>query len=165
MLFTGKVWKVGDNVDTDIILPGQYLSLSGAKDLAAHCLEGIETDWAARVNPGDILIAGKNFGCGSSREHAPVAMRGCGLACVVAESYGAIFYRNAINVGLPVVELPGAAQAFSEGQKAAVDILKGRVVNESSGYTFEFNPMPDMVLGILEVGGLIEYIALKHETV
>jgi 3-isopropylmalate/(R)-2-methylmalate dehydratase small subunit len=161
MTLKGKIWKVGDSVDTDMILPGQYLSLVGPKELAEHCMEGIEPNWAARLNPGDILIAGKNFGCGSSREHAPLAMKGCGLGCVVAESFGAIFYRNAINVGLPVVEVPGIAGLFAEGEKISVDIIKGRVINESSGQEFEFSPMPEIILEILTAGGLLEYISGK----
>lgn len=161
MTLKGKIWKVGDSVDTDMILPGQYLSLVGPEELAKHCMEGIEPNWAARLKPGDILVAGKNFGCGSSREHAPIAMKGCGLACIVAESFGAIFYRNAINVGLPVVEVPGIAGLSAEGEEITVDIIKGRVINEYSGREFEFSPMPEIILEILNAGGLLEYISSK----
>lgn len=164
MVMTGKVWKVGDNIDTDTILPGQYLSLANPEELAEHCMEGIESDWSARIAQGDILVAGKNFGCGSSREHAPVAIKECGLSCVVAESFGAIFYRNSINVGLPVVELPGATEIFAEGSKATIDITTGRVENISTGQVFELTPMPRMVIDILNSGGLLEYISIQQKT-
>ncbi|MBW1994369.1 MAG: 3-isopropylmalate dehydratase small subunit, partial [Deltaproteobacteria bacterium] len=125
MEIKGKVWELGNNIDTDMILPGKYLSLSNPSLLGEHCLEGVAKGWAEKISPGDILIAGKNFGCGSSREHAPIALRAAGLSCVVAESFGAIFYRNAINVGFPVVELEGVRNKFDEGDIVQADIKRG----------------------------------------
>lgn len=163
MIIEGKVWKLGNNIDTDTILPGKYLSLSDPSLLGEHCLEGLEKGWAKRISPGDILVAGKNFGCGSSREHAPLALKAVGISCIVAESVGAIFYRNSINLGLPVLEFEGAHARFDEGNIIAVEIESGRIENISTKSAYKFSPIAPIVLDILGSGGLLEYITKKSQ--
>lgn len=161
MIIKGKAWKLGDNIDTDMILPGKYLSLSNPSLLGEHCLEGIAEGWADKISPGDILVAGKNFGCGSSREHAPIALKAAGISCVVAESFGAIFYRNAINVGVPVIELESVSNKFEEGDILETDIKTGKVKNVTAGKTYDLSPMASIIIDILESGGLLNYIAKR----
>ncbi len=153
----GRVWKYGDNVDTDAIIPARYLNVSTAKELAAHCMEDIDAHFAAHVQPGDIIVAGANFGCGSSREHAPLAIKGAGVSCVIAESFARIFYRNAINIGLPILECPAAAAATQAGQTLEVDLAQGTITNLDTGETFHATPYPPFLMGIIEAGGLIPY--------
>ena len=159
MIINGKVWILGENVDTDMIIPGKYLSSTDPEVLGAHCLEGLEKDWSKKISDGDIVIAGGNFGCGSSREHAPMALKAAGVAAILAESIGAIFYRNAVNVGLPVIEAPGVCAIFEEGHLAEVDPEKGMITNVTTGRTLAIDPFPEIIQKILGFGGLLGYIA------
>jgi len=153
----GKVWKYGDNVDTDAIIPARYLNLSTPGELARHCMEGIDPEFAQRVRPGDIIVATTNFGCGSSREHAPLAIKGAGVSCVIAKSFARIFYRNAINIGLPILECPAAVEGTEAGQTLEVELETGRIHNLDTGQTFQAEPYPEFMMGIIRAGGLIEY--------
>jgi 3-isopropylmalate/(R)-2-methylmalate dehydratase small subunit len=157
----GKTWKYGDNVDTDAIIPARYLNMSTEAELAAHCMEDIDATFVSRVQPGEIMIAGKNFGCGSSREHAPVALKGCGISCVIAETFARIFYRNAINIGLPILECPEAVQGTEAGQTVEVDLASGVIRNLDTGKEYRATPYPAFMLGIMEAGGLVEYTRRK----
>ncbi len=161
MSICGKVWKYGDNIDTDAIIPARYLNMSGEAELAAHCMEDIDGDFAKKVRRGDVVVAGKNFGCGSSREHAPVALKGCGVSCVVAESFARIFYRNAINIGLPILECPAAAQGTRAGQTLEVDLAAGIIRNLETGGTYQATAYPPFMLELIAAGGLIEYTRRK----
>jgi 3-isopropylmalate/(R)-2-methylmalate dehydratase small subunit len=152
--FTGKVWMLGDNVDTDAILPARYLTLTDEKEQGLHLLENMRPNLAQKVSSGDILVAGENFGCGSSREHAPLAIRGSGIRCVVAASFARIFFRNAINIGLPVLAVPEATQ-LAEGHIVTVDCLTGAVLDEASGRLLQGAPLAGFLLEILHAGGLI----------
>lgn len=153
----GRVWKYGDNVDTDVIIPARYLNMSTAEELAAHCMEDLDPGFAQAVEPGDIVVAGENFGCGSSREHAPLAIKGAGVHCVVARSFARIFYRNAINVGLPIIECPDAVEGVEPGQHLTVDLEAGKVHNVETGDTFHSEPYPPFMMNIIRVGGLVPY--------
>ena len=155
MKLTGKVWKYGDNVDTDAIIPARYLSLSTPEELARHCMEDIDPEFAQRVQPGDVIVATTNFGCGSSREHAPLAIKGAGVSCVIAKTFARIFYRNAINIGLPILECP-AAEEIEAGQTLEVELETGRIHNLDTGQTFQAEPYPEFMLGIIRAGGLIK---------
>jgi len=165
MIFRGKIWCLGDNIDTDTIISGKYLSSTDPSLLAEHCLEAIEKGWANKISQGDILVAGKNFGCGSSREHAPVALKAAGISCIIAESFGAIFFRNAINLGLPVIEFEATADRFEEGHVAEVDIKSRKIRNSTTGQAYDLPPIAPIVLDILEFGGLLSYIRKKIERV
>lgn len=158
MLFKGKVWRFGDNVDTDLIISGKYLNSIDPQFLADHCFEAIEKGWRKKISLGDIIVAGKNFGCGSSREHAPLAIKSAGISCIIAESFAAIFFRNAINLGLPVIELP-EANLFKEGHLAEVNLETGKVKNITINSEYEFKPMPSIILEILKAGGLLPLIS------
>ncbi len=158
MIFRGKVWILGNNIDTDMIISGKYLSFTDPSFLAEHCLEGIEKGWSNKIAKGDILIAGKNFGCGSSREHAAVALKAVGISCIIAESFGAIFFRNSINLGLPAVELKEARKRFNEEDMVEVDLEAGKVRNMATQKTYPFPPMASLVLDILKAGGLLPFI-------
>ena len=136
MKVEGKVHKYGDNVDTDVIIPARYLNTPDAKELAAHCMEDIDAQFASSVKPGDILVAGRNFGCGSSREHAPLAIKTCGVSCVIAASFARIFYRNALNIALPILECPEAAAAIRNGDEVSIDFDSGTIVDETTGASF-----------------------------
>jgi 3-isopropylmalate/(R)-2-methylmalate dehydratase small subunit len=157
----GRVWKYGDNIDTDAIIPARYLNMSAEADMAAHCMEDLDASFVKEVRPGDIIVAGKNFGCGSSREHAPVAIKGSGIACVVAETFARIFFRNAINIGLPILECPEAARATEAGQTLEVDLVEGLVRNLDTGQVFQATRYPAFMLELIEAGGLIEYTRRK----
>jgi 3-isopropylmalate/(R)-2-methylmalate dehydratase small subunit len=157
MKLEGKVWKYGDNIDTDVIIPARYLNTTDPKILAAHCMEDIEQMFAKEVTPGDIMVGGRNFGCGSSREHAPISIKGAGVSCIVAESFARIFFRNAINIGLPILESPEAARDAQKGDVLRVDLVAGTIMNERSGKTYQASPYPPFVLGIIEAGGLVPY--------
>jgi 3-isopropylmalate dehydratase small subunit len=156
----GHAWVYGDNVDTDVIIPARYLSTSDPAELAPHCMEDIDSSFARSVVPGDIIVAGANFGCGSSREHAPIAIKASGVSCVIAVSYARIFYRNAINIGLPILECGEAASpgAVSAGDTLAVDFVSGRVTNESNGKVFKSAPAPEFLRDLLSAGGLVPYV-------
>ena len=157
MSMPGTVWKYGDNVDTDVIIPARYLNVSTPEELALHCMEDIDPAFATGVARGDVIVAGENFGCGSSREHAPLAIKGAGISCVVAKSFARIFYRNAINVGLPILECPQAVDEAQAGDRLAIDLRAGTIRNERTGQTHHTSPLPDFIMGIVEAGGLVPY--------
>jgi len=157
----GRVWKYGDNVDTDAIVPARYLNVSTPEELAEHCMEDIDQTFAQNVQPGDVIVGQANFGCGSSREHAPLAIRGSGISCVVAESFARIFYRNAINIGLPILECPEAVAGTEAGQTLEVDLEKGTVSNVDTGKTYQAEPYPPFLLNIIAAGGLVPYTRQK----
>ena len=161
MRLHGTVFKYGDNVDTDVIIPARYLNTSDANELAAHCMEDIDPQFASKVQCGDILVAGRNFGCGSSREHAPLAIKACGVACVIAASFARIFYRNALNIGLPILECPAAAEAIGAGHKVTVDFVTGTIADETTGATFAAEPFPPFMQELIKAGGLANYMMLK----
>ncbi|MEW6048256.1 MAG: 3-isopropylmalate dehydratase small subunit [Bacillota bacterium] len=153
----GRVWKYGDNVNTDVIIPARYLFTSDPKELAAHCMEDLDPQFAPNVRPGDVIVAGRNFGSGSSREHAPVSIRAAGVKCVVAASFARIFYRNAINVGLPILECPEAAAALEHGEEVEVDVEAGTIRRTRTGEVFRAAPFPPFMQEILRSGGLVGY--------
>lgn len=157
MTEAGTVWKYGDNVDTDAIIPARYLSVSTPEGLAPHCMEDIDPGFALAVQVGDVLVAGDNFGCGSSREHAPLALKGAGVSCVVARSFARIFYRNAVNVGLPILECKAAAEGAETGHQMLVDLEAGEVHNLSTGKTYKAEPYPPFMLEIIKSGGLVPF--------
>lgn len=157
MEVTGKVFKYGDNVDTDVIIPARYLNTSDPKELASHCMEDIDLNFSKKVKKGDIIVANKNFGCGSSREHAPLAIKTSGISCVIAETFARIFYRNAINIGLPILECPEAAKAISEGDEVEVDFDTGVIKNLTSGQEYTTTAFPEFMQKIINAGGLINY--------
>ncbi len=157
MKLRGKVHKYGANVDTDVIIPARYLNVSDAKELAAHCMEDIDADFVKKVRPGDIIVAQANFGCGSSREHAPLAIKTAGVGAVIADSFARIFYRNAINIGLPILESPEAVAATKAGDELEVELATGEIRNLTTGQAFRAKPYPEFMLQIVEAGGLIEH--------
>jgi 3-isopropylmalate/(R)-2-methylmalate dehydratase small subunit len=161
MRFQGKVWKFGDDVDTDLIIPARFLNVSDKEVLANNCFADIRSNFREMVDPGDIIVAGKNFGSGSSREHAPLAIKGVGISVVVAESFARIFYRNAFNIGLPIVEVPGASRSIKEGDLVSVNLLTGEIEDMDTGKRFSAKPLPDFMRKIIEAGGLVEYIKKK----
>lgn len=153
----GRVHRYGDNVNTDVIIPARYLNTSAVAELAAHCMEDIDRQFARRVRPGDIMVAGGNFGCGSSREQAPLAIKGSGIACLIAASFARIFFRNAINIGLPVLVCPEAAAEARAGDEVRVDLESGRVENLTQKREYQAEPFPEFLRGIIAAGGLVEY--------
>jgi len=157
----GSVFKYGDNVDTDVIIPARYLNSSDPKELATHCMEDIDKEFVNRVHSGDIIVANKNFGCGSSREHAPLAIKAAGVSCVIAETFARIFYRNAINIGLPIVECPEAARAIAAGAEVEVDFDSGVITNKTTGERFQGQAFPPFMQKIIDCGGLVNYINEK----
>jgi len=157
----GKCWKFGDHVDTDQIIPARYLNTTNAAELAAHCMEDADPAWAKKVKKGDIIVAGDNFGCGSSREHAPVSIKAAGVSCVIANSFARIFFRNAINTGLPILECPEAVAAIKEGDEVEVDIAKGKVKVVGSKKTFSTQPFPKELQEIISAGGLMHFAKKK----
>ncbi len=161
MKYTGSVIKYGDNVDTDVIIPARYLNTSDKKELASHCMEDLDRTFTSRVKAGDIMVAGQNFGCGSSREHAPIAIKESGISLVIAGSFARIFYRNSINIGLGIVECPEAAEEISEGDEVEADMDEGVIRNVTTGKTYKTAPFPEFVQKIIENNGLIASIANK----
>ena len=157
----GMVFKYGDNVDTDVIIPARYLNSSDPKELATHCMEDIDKEFVNKVNEGDIIVANKNFGCGSSREHAPIAIKAAGVSCVIAETFARIFYRNAINIGLPIIECPEAAKAINAGDEVKVDFDSGVITNVTTGETFQGQAFPPFMQNLIACGGLVNYINNK----
>lgn len=155
----GAVHKYGDDVNTDVIIPARYLNTSSHSELAAHCMEDIDEDFVKKVKQGDIVVAKKNFGCGSSREHAPIALRASGVSCVIASTFARIFYRNSINIGLPILECPEAAEEIRSGDIVAVDFDTGLITDESTGKTYQAHPFPPFIKNIIACGGLLESIA------
>ena len=151
----GFVHRYGDNVDTDVIIPARYLNTASHSELAAHCMEDIDKEFVNKVKSGDIIVAGKNFGCGSSREHAPIAIKASGISCVIAPTFARIFYRNAINIGLAILECPEAAAAIQDGDEVAVDFDTGVITDVTSGQTFQAQPFPPFIQNIIQKGGLL----------
>lgn len=158
MKLEGAVFKYGDNVDTDVIIPARYLNSSDPKELASHCMEDIDKAFVEKVQDGDIIVAAKNFGCGSSREHAPIAIKASGVSCVIAETFARIFYRNAINIGLPIVECPEAAQAIRAGDRVEVDLDTGIITDQTLGMSWKGQAFPPFMQKIISAGGLVPYI-------
>ena len=158
MIFNGKVLKYGDNVDTDVIIPARYLNTIDKKELASHCMEDIDKTFISRVQAGDIMVAGYNFGCGSSREHAPIAIKESGVSLVIARSFARIFYRNSINIGLAIVECSEAVDGISEGDVVEADLENGVIYNRTTGKSFKTQPFPEFIQKIIANGGLVESI-------
>ena len=156
----GTVFKYGDNVDTDVIIPARYLNTANARELAQHCMEDIDQEYVKKVQPGDIMVAGWNFGCGSSREHAPLVIKTCGTGCIIAKSFARIFYRNAINIGMPILECPQAAEEIAAGDQVSVDFSTGAITNHTSGKTYQAQPFPAFIQNIIFAGGLL--VSLKE---
>ncbi len=168
MKASGTVFKYGDNVDTDVIIPARYLNSSDPKELAGHCMEDIDKDFVSQVKEGDLIVADKNFGCGSSREHAPIAIKAAGVSCVIAETFARIFYRNAINIGLPIIECPEASRGIEKGDQLSffvvdheVDFDTGVITNKTKGTTFQGQAFPEFMQKIIKAEGLINYINQK----
>ena len=157
----GKAWKFGNDIDTDIIIPGRYLIYTDEETLSKHCMEGLDPDFSEKCSEGDFIVAGTNFGCGSSREHAPIALKGAGVKAVIAESFARIFYRNATNVGVPLLEAPGITDLVENGDEIEVDMDNG-IIKSESGEKITFKKLPPFMLEILEQGGLIEYLKNKR---
>lgn len=157
-MIQGKVIKYGDNIDTDVIIPARYLNTTDPAELAGHCMEDLDKTFTGRVKPGDIMAAGRNFGCGSSREHAPIALKAAGISCIIAETFARIFYRNAINIGLPILECPEAAREIEEGDQVQVDVKTGKIVNLTKGSVYQAEPFPDFMQEIIRADGLIHYV-------
>ncbi|MCI9102831.1 MAG: 3-isopropylmalate dehydratase small subunit [Lachnospiraceae bacterium] len=158
MKANGHVFKYGDNIDTDVIIPARYLNATKGEELALHCMEDIDKEFVKKVQKGDIMVANKNFGCGSSREHAPLALKCAGISCVVAETFARIFFRNAINIGLPILECPEAAKAIQAGDEVEVDFDTGVITNKTTGESFTSQPFPEFMQKIITAGGLLNYI-------
>ncbi len=161
MKANGTVFKYGDNVDTDVIIPARYLNSSDPKELASHCMEDIDKDFIHKVKQGDLIVADKNFGCGSSREHAPIAIKAAGVSCVIAETFARIFYRNAINIGLPIIECPEASKSIENGDEVEVDFDSGVITNNTKGLSFQGQAFPEFMQKIIQAEGLINYINQK----
>lgn len=157
----GTVFRYGDNVDTDVIIPARYLNAPSPEELAKHCMEDIDAAYATSVKPGDIMVGGWNFGCGSSREHAPIAIKSSGISVVIASSFARIFYRNCINIGLPIMECPEAAEGIEAGDKVSVDFETGEIVNETKGQTYHAAAFPPFIQGIIEAGGLLKSLKAR----
>lgn len=158
MNLKGKAWVFGDNVDTDVIIPARYLNTTRPEELAVHCMEDIDPDFSKKVSKGDIIVAGRNFGCGSSREHAPIAIKGAGVSCVIARSFARIFFRNAINIGLPVLECGEAVESIKAGDEVEVDLERGIIRDLTAGREFAARPYPPFLEEIIRAGGLLEYV-------
>jgi 3-isopropylmalate/(R)-2-methylmalate dehydratase small subunit len=158
MSIQGRVWKLGDNVDTDQLVPGRYLSLTDPQVLGSHCLEDVRPEFSQQVKPGDVLVAGKNFGCGSSREHAPVALKALGISCLVAESFARIFFRNAINLGLPALASPEAAAALRDGDEVRIELDSGTIEDLSRPFRGTASPLPEFLTEIIEAGGMTAHV-------
>ena len=163
MKVKGKVFKYGNDVDTDVIIPARYLNTTSEKELASHCMEDIDSQFITRVRPGDIIVAGDNFGCGSSREHAPIALKASGIGLVIANSFARIFYRNSINIGLPILECPEATAAISADDEVEVDLSKGEITDITTGQTFKAQPFPPFIQQIIEDGGLLNNLTKKEK--
>ena len=158
MKVQGNVFKYPDNVDTDVIIPARYLNTSDHKELASHCMEDIDSEFTKKVKTGDIIVADKNFGCGSSREHAPIAIKASGISCVIAKTFARIFFRNSINIGLPILECPEAVDGISAGDEVEVDFATGDIFNLTTGKSYKAEPFPPFMQSLIEAGGLAEFI-------
>ena len=161
MRLKGKVYKYGSNVDTDVIIPARYLNTSDPDELAAHCMEDIDADFVKNVRPGDIIVADENFGCGSSREHAPIAIKTSGVSCVIAKTFARIFYRNAVNIGLPILQCAEAVDGIGAGDEVEVDTGSGKITNLRTGKSFQAMPFPEFMQRLIAAGGLIAYAREK----
>lgn len=161
MRFTGRVYKFGNDIDTDAIIPARYLNTFDPEELAKHCMEDADASFPEKVQSGDIIVAEKNFGCGSSREHAPIAIKGAGVSCVIAKSFARIFYRNAVNIGLAILECPEAVDAIQEGDSVEVELETGLIKNLRTNQTYQATPFPEFMQGIMSKGGLINYVKEK----
>lgn len=159
--FQGTVWKYQDNIDTDVIIPARYLNTSDPKELAQHCMEDLDKNFALNVKQGDIIVAGENFGCGSSREHAPISIKASGISCIIAKTFARIFYRNAINIGLPIFECPEAVTEINDKDQLDVDIETGKINNLTQNKTYQAKPYPESLRNLIKAGGLIEYTKQK----
>ena len=159
----GHVFKYGDNVDTDVIIPARYLNATKGEELAVHCMEDIDKDFVNKVQKGDIIVANKNFGCGSSREHAPLAIKCAGVSCVIAETFARIFYRNSINIGLPIIECPEAAKAIEAGDEVEIDFDSGKIYDRTKGTEFKGQPFPEFMQKLIAAGGLVKYTNSKRK--
>ena len=159
----GRAWKYGDDVNTDYIIPGKYLELVDPEEMARHAMEGIDPGFPEKISEGDVVVGGRNFGCGSSREHAPLALKHAGVGAVIAESYARIFYRNAINIGLPALECPGITEAVSNGDVLEVDVTGGAIMNTTKGVRLSFTPLPEFMVDVLNEGGLAPYLRKNME--
>lgn len=153
---SGKAYQFYDNVDTDVIIPARYLNTSDEKELAAHCMEDIDRDFVKNIRGGDVIVAGENFGCGSSREHAPLAIKTSGVACVIAKSFARIFYRNSINIGLPILECPEAAEGIKHGDTVEIDFDEGKIYDRTTGKSYQAQPFPEFIRKIIQSGGLLK---------
>jgi 3-isopropylmalate/(R)-2-methylmalate dehydratase small subunit len=158
MINKGKVFKYGDNVDTDVIIPARYLNTSDPVELAKHCMEDIDMEFVKKVKPGDIIVANKNFGCGSSREHAPISIKASGVSCVIASTFARIFYRNAFNTGLPILECDEAALKTESGDELEVNFITGEIKNVTKGETYQAEPFPEFIRKIIDADGLVNYV-------
>jgi len=161
--FTGKAHKFGADVDTDAIIPARYLNTSDPAELAKHCMEDADPEFVNRMKTGDVIVAEKNFGCGSSREHAPIAIKAAGISCVIAKSFARIFYRNSFNMGLPILESPEAVEGASEGDELEIDTEKGTIINKTTGKRFNAQPIPPFMQNLIKAGGLMEYVKAKQK--
>ena len=164
MNIRGRIWKFGKNIDTDVIIPARYLNTSEPAELAKHCMEDADPEFAGKVQPGDIIVAGKNFGCGSSREHAPIALKAVGVGCVIAPSFARIFYRNAFNMGLPILECEEAAAALEQGHEVEVNGDTGQIHDLTTGKTFHAQPIPSFMQELIADGGLIPHVLKRCKT-
>jgi 3-isopropylmalate dehydratase small subunit len=162
MIFKGRVWKFGDNIDTDAIIPARYLTTSDPRELAAHCMEDADPNFVARMKTGDIILGGENFGCGSSREHAPIAIKAAGVSCVIAKSFARIFYRNAFNMGLPIFESVELIDAIKDGEEITVDSSRGTIAITTANKTFKINSIPPFMEKLIANGGLMKHISRKR---
>ena len=158
MIIKGKAWKFKDNIDTDVIIPARYLNTSDPKELALHCMEDYDSEFVKKINQGDIIVAGRNFGCGSSREHAPIALKAAGVSCIIAQSFARIFFRNAINIGLPIFESVEVVDQCSPGNILEVDTVQGVIKNLSKDKVYKTNLLPEFIQKVISVGGLREYV-------
>lgn len=158
----GTAYKYGDNVDTDVIIPARYLAIQDKNELAEHCMEDIDKDFTGKIKAGDIMVAGKNFGCGSSREHAPLVIKVSGISCVIAETFARIFYRNAINIGLPIIECKAASEGIDDGDEVEIDFDSGMIYNRTKGQEYKGQPFPEFMQKIIKAEGLVNYINEKN---
>ncbi|MFH0771660.1 MAG: 3-isopropylmalate dehydratase small subunit [Candidatus Omnitrophota bacterium] len=161
MILKGRVWKFGDDVNTDEIIPAKYLVTTDASELGINCMDGIDPGFSKKISKGDIIVAGKNFGCGSSREHAPLSIKGCGISCVVAEGFARIFFRNSINIGLPIFESVPAVRGIDAGDEVEVDAEKGEIKNLTKNQTYGAKPLPEFIRKLIEAGGLMKWVTKK----
>lgn len=160
-MIEGRVFKYGDNIDTDVMIPARYLNIVDRAELTSHCMEDIDKEFIKKVKPGDVMAVGKNFGCGSSREHAPLVIKLAGISCIIAESFARIFYRNAVNIGLPILECPEAARDLADGDRVKIDLESGKITNITKGSYYQAESFPEFMQDIMNAGGLINYVGGK----